>query len=180
VIHFENNQQVTDEGLRQFEGLAALVELNLPNTPITDAGLEHLRSQKRLQRLNLNNTQVTEAGVLRLQTALPQCRIACEGIGKKPPPAGSPTPDRKAAEWALNRGGRVAIVPADAGSFVGLGPVGGREDLLVPGGRTISVVRKLAALPRAPFRVEIIDASPRREPSGSRRLCPSAISTGDL
>jgi Leucine-rich repeat (LRR) protein len=157
VIHFENNQQVTDEDLRQLEGLADLVELNLPNTSITDAGLEHLRSQNRLRRLNLNNTQVTEAGVQRLQAALPQCRIACDGIGKKAPAAGAPTADRTAAEWALNLGGRVAIVPTEGGSFVGLDPVDGREDQMLPGGRTISVIRKPAALPKAPFRVEIID-----------------------
>jgi Leucine-rich repeat (LRR) protein len=157
VIHFENNQNVTNDGLRELEGLANLEELNLPNTRISDAGLVHLEGLKRLKRLNLSGTRVTDAGLNRLRAALPGCQITAKGIDSGPAPAGPQTRDRQAAEWALRLGGKVGIFDKNGGSFLRLGPVDGREDLLLPGGRTISVVRKLSALPPEEFRLDIID-----------------------
>jgi hypothetical protein len=51
--------QVTDAGLANSQGLAALRELHVYNSQVTDAGLVHLQGLTGLQSLSLRNTQIT-------------------------------------------------------------------------------------------------------------------------
>ena len=80
--------QITDAGLKHFEGkdgLIALEELSLADTEISDAGLNSLAGLKRLRRVNLGRTlvfqcgvsgpRVTAAGVQQLRMTLPDCRV---------------------------------------------------------------------------------------------------------
>lgn len=65
---------VTDEGLKEFEGLQALEELRVGNTGITDAGLKELAKLKSLKMVGLIGTAVTDAGVKEFSEALPEMR----------------------------------------------------------------------------------------------------------
>ncbi len=70
---------VTDGGLKHLEGLTSLQSLSLRHTKITDAGLKYLEGLKNLEGLNLGYTKATKAGVMKLQQALPECRIVGPG-----------------------------------------------------------------------------------------------------
>ena len=56
------NADVTDETLRELQGLDRLRELDLNDTQVTDAGLAVLASLPGLERLRLANTRVSDAG----------------------------------------------------------------------------------------------------------------------
>ena len=70
-----NATAVTDDGLKDLEGLVHLRFLELNQTGITDAGLTHLKGLSTLETLLLFNTNVTDAGVAELEMALPNCTI---------------------------------------------------------------------------------------------------------
>jgi hypothetical protein len=70
-----NNIRITDGGLECLRESTKLKDLDLYNTPITDAGLEHLKVISNLECLYLTKTQVTAEGVMKLQQALPNCKI---------------------------------------------------------------------------------------------------------
>ena len=57
----------SDEGLKQFEGMADLGELRLTKTQVTDAGLVSLRGCTGLQFLDLHQTKITDAGLKHLE-----------------------------------------------------------------------------------------------------------------
>ena len=69
------NTNVTDEGLRQLQGMPSLEQLTLgndvqvirqfnpPASPITDAGLVHLRKLDQLRNLTLNGLPITDQGL---------------------------------------------------------------------------------------------------------------------
>lgn len=61
------DRQITDAGLKHFDGLTGLRRLCLGGTQVTDAGLEHLKGCNRLERLNLDQTRVTDAGLAHLK-----------------------------------------------------------------------------------------------------------------
>ncbi|MCI0640424.1 MAG: sigma-70 family RNA polymerase sigma factor [Gemmataceae bacterium] len=63
---------VTDDDVRQFDGLEKLESLNLQKTSITDVALRHLRPHKQLKSLSLAETSVSDEGLkqLRQLTAL--------------------------------------------------------------------------------------------------------------
>ncbi len=56
----------TDEGMRQFEGMADLGELRLTETKVTDDGLVFLRGCNRLRFLDLNHLRITDEGLKHL------------------------------------------------------------------------------------------------------------------
>ncbi|MEE2738108.1 MAG: hypothetical protein VX435_07785 [Planctomycetota bacterium] len=70
-----NATAVTDDVLKNLEGLVHLRFLELNQTSITDAGLIHLKGLSTLETLLLFNTNVTDAGVAELEMALPNCTI---------------------------------------------------------------------------------------------------------
>ncbi|MFN6104273.1 MAG: hypothetical protein ACK5EA_07470 [Planctomycetaceae bacterium] len=73
-LHLEKTK-ITDKGLELIKGLENLEYLNLYGTEITDAGLAHLETLKKLKAIYLWMTKVTDAGVMKLQQALPMCKI---------------------------------------------------------------------------------------------------------
>jgi len=67
--------KITDTGLQQLGGLKNLQVLNLSRTNVTDAGLDSLISLPQLCWLDVSATAVTNRGIVKLQKALPQCRV---------------------------------------------------------------------------------------------------------
>ena len=70
-----SSTKVTDDGLAHISRLTNLTGLTLAMTDITDDGLQHLSTLKKLQGLNLAKTGVTAEGVVKLNKAIPRCRI---------------------------------------------------------------------------------------------------------
>ncbi len=92
-------KKITDEGLQHLSGLPKLEDLDLSGCPITDAGMKHLVKLPQLKKLKLMSTkvtdtglnqlaqvkqlrilhlskkQVTEAELVKIEKALPNCRI---------------------------------------------------------------------------------------------------------
>ena len=67
---------ITDEGLKELTKLKKLTELILFGCKqITDAGLKELARLTHLDVLWVSETRVTKAGVVKLQKALPKCKI---------------------------------------------------------------------------------------------------------
>ncbi len=66
---------ITDAGLVQLKELANLKRLTLSATLVTDAGVMCLKDFPRLQYVCLYESKVTDAGAVKLQKALPGCRI---------------------------------------------------------------------------------------------------------
>jgi hypothetical protein len=66
---------VSDAGLAHLSGLTRLRVLAFEDAQVTDAGLEHLRGLTNLEELYLYGSQVTDEGWVRLQHALPHCKI---------------------------------------------------------------------------------------------------------
>jgi Leucine-rich repeat (LRR) protein len=58
---------ISDAGLRHIRGLIGLKKLDLLGTPITDAALQEINSLKNLKILNLNETEITDRGLTALQ-----------------------------------------------------------------------------------------------------------------
>lgn len=78
--------KITDRGLIGLARNASLEDLLLSCAHVTDEGLDHLSQLKSLRRLTLDGTKltevgivdctrVTEAGVVKLEQALPSCKI---------------------------------------------------------------------------------------------------------
>jgi Leucine-rich repeat (LRR) protein len=63
VLHFGDNPQITDTGIRCIKGLTQLEWLSLDRTQVTDAGLENVKGLRRLKFLDLKVTNVTDAGL---------------------------------------------------------------------------------------------------------------------
>lgn len=57
---------LTDDGLKDLEGLSSLLVLNLARTRIGDDGLQHLRGLPNLRRIDLSDTLVTGQGLRHL------------------------------------------------------------------------------------------------------------------
>lgn len=72
--------KVTGPGLDHLKGLSSLNTLDLSRTQIDDAGLEPLKAMTSLRSLTLVGTKVTLAAVKELHQAIPNCRIAADGI----------------------------------------------------------------------------------------------------
>jgi hypothetical protein len=70
-----NGTKITDAGLETIGTIHELVGLELERTLVTDAGLHHLEGLTNLSWLDLQNTKVTKAGMIKLQQALPNCKI---------------------------------------------------------------------------------------------------------
>ena len=66
---------ITDAGMQGMIGLTQLKQLNLSMTRITDKGIRYLNKLVSLRELELWDTNVTDAGVMKLQQALPNCKI---------------------------------------------------------------------------------------------------------
>jgi hypothetical protein len=66
---------VNDDALAGIECLRNLRILVLSSGRITDAGLQHVERVTRLKTLCLNGTKITGQGILKIQKALPNCRI---------------------------------------------------------------------------------------------------------
>ena len=76
------DRNIADAGLaRQLEGIRALRELVLENTPITDAGLVHLKGLTSLQILLLGNTNITDAGLGHLKDLVELKRLCLHDTG---------------------------------------------------------------------------------------------------
>ena len=67
--------QVTDETVRVLAKLTKLEKLWLHDLPVTDASVEILSKMKTLRELHAYATKLSPKGVLRLQSALPRCRV---------------------------------------------------------------------------------------------------------
>ena len=65
---------VTDEWIKNVQGLRYIEVLNVSSPSFTDAGLRHLKSLPNLASLHLDRTQVTQAGIEELRAALPNLR----------------------------------------------------------------------------------------------------------
>ena len=63
VLHFGDNPQITDTGIRCIKGLTQLEWLSLDRTQVTDAGLEHVKALRQLKCLNLQVTNITDVGL---------------------------------------------------------------------------------------------------------------------
>ena len=59
---------ITDNGLRHFNGLTNLTALYLGQTNITDDGLKHLSRLANLESLNLSGTQISDEGLKHLSS----------------------------------------------------------------------------------------------------------------
>ncbi len=101
-----HSTSVTDAGLTQLVRFPKLRHVSLSRDNITDAGLVHLAQISNLKIVDLAGTAVTAAGVAKLQAALPNCKIEWDGPAKA---EGGADADRAAAEWAIGKGGKVAI-----------------------------------------------------------------------
>lgn len=64
-----------DAALKDIECLHNLRSLELTSSGITDACLPHLEHLSQLESLHLHETRLTEQGILKIQKALPNCRI---------------------------------------------------------------------------------------------------------
>lgn len=73
-LHLEKTK-ITDKSMEVVKGLENLEYLNIYGTEVGDAGLAHLEGLKKLKALYLWMTKVTDAGVMKLQAALPGCKI---------------------------------------------------------------------------------------------------------
>ena len=90
LVSFPCEGTLTDADLEHLEGLTELRELIIggyeglhceqpppqyPTKQVTDVGLEHLKGLTNLRYLDLKRTKVTNEGVMKLQQALPNCKI---------------------------------------------------------------------------------------------------------
>jgi len=69
---------LTDDDLKQLQGLSSLEELWLRANHITDAGLEHLQGLKSLIRLRVDRRLVYSAGMAKLRQAIPGLQVTGE------------------------------------------------------------------------------------------------------
>jgi internalin A len=68
--------KLTNAGLKKLGTLQSLETLNIGINKIDDGGLKHLAPLKNLKALNLGSLPTaTEAGIMKLQKALPGCKI---------------------------------------------------------------------------------------------------------
>jgi Leucine-rich repeat (LRR) protein len=65
----------TDDALKDIAVLPNLRILDLSSSGITDACLPHLEHLSQLESLHLHETRLSEQGILKIQKALPNCRI---------------------------------------------------------------------------------------------------------
>jgi len=86
-VVLQHNAKLTDEGLKNLNGLMGLRELHLGYTEVTDAGLEHLKELTSLGVLTLPDLKITDSGLEHLrglknltQLYLDQTRISDAGI----------------------------------------------------------------------------------------------------
>ena len=75
-LHLFRNE-ITDEGLVHLKNLRHLQFMDLRhNHEITDEGLQHLENMPEMEQLILIGTKVTPADVQKLQTKMPNAKIA--------------------------------------------------------------------------------------------------------
>jgi Leucine-rich repeat (LRR) protein len=70
------NNEITDNGVEHLRGLTELRYLDIGSTEVTDSGLAHLVGLRSLRYLSVLDTHVTAVGVERLQSELPNLKIA--------------------------------------------------------------------------------------------------------
>jgi hypothetical protein len=63
-----------------------MFSLMLKNMKVSDAGLENLKGLAALKELNLTGSKVTADGVKKLAAALPKCKIEWDGGVIEPKP----------------------------------------------------------------------------------------------
>jgi hypothetical protein len=95
------NEDVTDDTLRNLEGMTRLRELDLSNSRITDAGLAVLRSLPSLESLRLARTAVTDEGF--------QEHVAPLESLKRLDLTGTQVSGEVISEWKQARPGRRAV-----------------------------------------------------------------------
>ena len=67
---------MTDDGLKQLQGLDNLERLWLNDTLVTDDGLANLNHCKSLRLLGIGGgTRVTKDGLAQIREALPNCEL---------------------------------------------------------------------------------------------------------
>jgi eukaryotic-like serine/threonine-protein kinase len=92
--------KLSNDGAKSLAQSPHLMHMTLSETDITDEGLAHLsQAPKWWTNLDISKTKVTETGVKKFRAAWPQCRLKSD-FGLMDPAA---DPNRKAAEWLLNR-----------------------------------------------------------------------------
>ncbi len=79
VCDQQNN--VTDAGLRHLSGLANLELLNVQYRNVGDEGLKHLRGLTKLKDLDLDSTKVTDAGLEHLRGLTSLRVLGCSILG---------------------------------------------------------------------------------------------------
>jgi serine/threonine protein kinase len=70
---------VTDDGLKNLNGLTELTMLNLDSTKVSDEGLAHLKDLVQLNDLRLFGTKITDAGILHLKNMTQLSRLCLGG-----------------------------------------------------------------------------------------------------
>ncbi len=76
TLHLCKSEVPMNYTLKQLADLTKLQTLCLYQTHIRDAGLPHLEGLTNLKSLDLRGTRVSIDGILRLQQALPNCKIS--------------------------------------------------------------------------------------------------------
>ena len=119
LIHLKGNKnlkslelnctQVGDAGMVALKDCTNLTDLGLDETRISNIGLQTVQNISKLRDLRVRKTKSTPEGIKRLAATLPQCRIEHDGGVIEP----MPSPDRKAAEFVLSRGGTVKVNDQD-------------------------------------------------------------------
>jgi serine/threonine protein kinase/Leucine-rich repeat (LRR) protein len=92
--------QVTDQGLARLAALHRLEHLNLADNDLTDAGIQQLHGLKSLREVKLNGTALSAEGHAALAAALPDAKIAWDGIDE----------ERAVAVRLLDKGAIVAVL----------------------------------------------------------------------
>jgi Leucine-rich repeat (LRR) protein/tRNA A-37 threonylcarbamoyl transferase component Bud32 len=75
-------KELTDDGMKNVEGLANLLDLRVEATDISDAGLEHLKDLSNLTTLWLNTTRVSDAGMIHVKGLKNLTKLV---LGNRPP-----------------------------------------------------------------------------------------------
>ena len=80
VLGVAGCENVTDKGVRHIARLGSLQVVDLGGIRVTDAGVRHLHPLKTLRSINITGTDVSADGLVRLQEALPSCRITWDHV----------------------------------------------------------------------------------------------------
>ncbi|HEY7314984.1 MAG TPA: protein kinase [Gemmataceae bacterium] len=170
--------QVSDAGLPHLKALTKLTELNLDNTQTSDAGLVHLKGLTNLTQLWLSGTRVSDGGMVRLkgltnlaELGLRDTRVSDAGLKNLVNlPLGRVLLDNSRVSTRGLASLRSAFPRAE---ISGEAKPSLAEDLLAEGAaltvragedKEDRIVKKIADLPREPFRVRRVDCIGVKKP----------------